>query len=146
MHAIRVLALAGLLRVSLFAAPINVTVPVTEALMAGPRIVLHIEGLKLPPNSSGIVRVFAGVPDADAQTSPEDREHFLGYFTVLPKNSKEAARGVQRAGAILDLTDKRQLLAGKKEVMLTLVPLGPREGKAQAQQKPAFSRVYLDRE
>jgi hypothetical protein len=62
--------------------------------------------LKLPPDSSGIVRVFADLPGADARTSTDD-EHFLGYFTLVPKNSTEAARGIERASATLDLTAKK---------------------------------------
>lgn len=103
-------------------ATVKVTLP-TESGTAGSKLVLHIDDLKLPPNSSGIVRIFADLPSADANTSTED-EHFLGYFTLLPKNSTEAARGVQRPRAALDLSHKKERLAGKKEVTLTIVPLG----------------------
>ena len=111
----RVCLLAIVLLVALRAAPATVNVPLPpESGTTGNRLVLHFENLKLPPDSSGIVRVFADLPGADARTSTDD-EHFLGYFTLMPKNSTEAARGIERASATLDLTAKKQRLAGKKE-------------------------------
>ena len=117
---------------------------------AASRLILHFDSLQLPPNSSGVVRVFADLPDADSNTKPEG-EHFLGYFTVLPKNSVEAARGIQRNSATLDLSDKAKQLAGKKEVTLTIVPLGGTSapsvrGEAPPQSKPKFGRVYVAKE
>jgi len=104
------------------------------------RLVLHLENLKLPPGASGVVRVFADLPDANTKTSTDD-EHYLGYFTVLAKNSVEAARGVQRSSITWDLSAKRQRLANKKEVTLSLVPLT----QDSAQDKPVFSRAYFDK-
>ena len=119
----RVCLLAIVLLVASRAAPATVNVPLPTESGTTNRLVLHFENLKLPPDSSGIVRVFADLPGADARTSTDD-EHFLGYFTLVPKNSTEAARGIERAGATLDLTAKKQRLAGKREVTLTIVPLG----------------------
>ena len=65
----RVCLLAIVLLVALRAAPATVNVP------------LFInEGDTIKIDSSGIVRVFADLPGADARTSTDD-EHFLGYFT-----------------------------------------------------------------
>ena len=139
--------LSGVLFITLHAAPatIKVTLP-TGSKGAGGKLVLHVENLKLPPNSSGIVRVFADVPDANAETSTED-EHFLGYFTILAKNSAEASHGIERSSAVLDLSHKQQLLAGKKQVTLTLVPLGVERAASavQVDQKPTFARAYIAR-
>jgi hypothetical protein len=106
--------------------------------------------LKLPPDSSGIVRVFADLPSAEARTSTDD-EHFLGYFTLLPENSAEAARGIERASATLDLTANKQRLAGKRKVTLTIVPLGrpsllPAVTPGSVSSRPTFGRIYLSRE
>ena len=117
----RVCLLGIVLLIALRAAPATVNVPLPpESRATGNRLVLHFENLKLPPDSSGIVHVFADLPGADARTSTDD-EHFLGYFTLVPKNSTEAARGIERASATLDLTTKKQRLAGKREVTLTIV-------------------------
>ena len=147
----RVCLLAIVLLVASRAAPATVNVPLpTESGTSGNRLVLHFENLKLPPDSSGIVRVFADLPGADARTSTDD-EHFLGYFTLVPKNSTEAARGIERAGATLDLTAKKQRLARKRQVTLTIVPLGrpsllPTVAPGSASTKPTFGRIYLSKE
>ena len=130
------------------AAPATVKVAIPALSQSADRkLILHMDNLQLPPNSSGVVRVFADLPGADATTEPEG-EHFLGYFTVLPKNSVEAARGIQRNSATLDLSPKANLLAGKKEVTLTIVPLGGTSvpsvrGQSTAETKPKFGRVYV---
>jgi hypothetical protein len=127
------------------APPTRVKVTLPDGLeKAGGRLVLHIETLKLPAHSSGIVRVFADLPEANAETSVED-EHFLGYFAILAKNSAEAARGIERKSVILDLSHKRQFLAGKKETTLTLVPLGGASAATQgaAPSEATFGRVYI---
>jgi hypothetical protein len=132
----------------LHAAPaiVKVTLP-AGSMKGGGKLVLHLENLKLPPNSSGIVRVFADAPDANAETSTED-ERFLGYFTMLAKNSAEASQGTARSSAVLDLSHKQKLLAGKKQVTLTLVPLGGEFAPSaeQAKQKPTFARAYIARD
>src|SRR5262245_28052942 len=77
-------------------APVTVQVTLPGGMEQTDRpLVLHIENLQLPPQASGIVRIFADLPQANADTSTDD-EHFLGYFTILPKNSMEAAQGGQR--------------------------------------------------
>ncbi len=144
----RLLVLATVFLLTLEAAP--ATVKVSLPAQAGNKLVLHFENVKLPPDSSGVVRVFADLPSADARTSIED-EHFLGYFTLLPKNSVEAAHGIERSSATLDLSAKKQRLAGKKEVTLTIVPLGrqsllPAVAPGAAPTKPTFARVYLSSE
>lgn len=136
--------LSGVWFVTLHAAPATIKVTIPPGLKkAGGKLVLHLEHLKLPPNSSGIVRVFMDAPHANAETSTED-EHFLGYFSMLAKDSAEASRGIERTSAMLDLSHKQQLLAGKKEVTLTLVPLGV-ESAPSAEQKPTFARAYIAR-
>ena len=115
------------------------------ALLSGPRIVLHIEAVKLPPGAGGVVRVFADLPEANAQTSVED-PHYLGYFTVLAKNSAEAARGLHVANTSLDITGKKPLFQGKTETTLTLVPLGASDEKNSLARKVSFGRAYLSPE
>ena len=109
-------------------------------------LVLRVDNVKLPPNSSGIVRVLADFPGANTETATED-ERFLGYFTILAKDSAEAARGAQRSGVSLDVSHKKQFLAGKKTVTLTLVPLGRASGSdAAGQNQLTFSRVYFSKD
>lgn len=130
------------------AAPITVKVALPAGLArSSGNVVLHIENLKLPPHASGIVRVFADLPGATAATPTED-QHFVGYFTVLPKNSREAAAGAQQATTRLDLGHKKQLLSGKKAVNLTLVAVSGAGGSVAAEPsaKPTFSRIYLAQE
>ena len=141
MQTIGALVLVGFSCIHLFASSVNTTVPIGDGLLAGARIVLHIEGLKLPPHSSGILRVFADLPDANANTNTEN-EHYLGYVAVAPKNSIEANRGIQRPSVTLDLTDKRQVFAGKKQIVLTLVSLGEQKEQSTSQ-KPTFTALYL---
>ena len=141
MQTVRALILVTLLWGQLLASAVNIKVPLSDDLLAGSRMVLHIDGLKLPPHSSGMVRVFAGLPDADAKTSLEN-EHYLGYVAVLPKNSIEANQGIQRASVTLDLTNKRQFFAGKKQVTLTLISLGEQKGES-SMQRPTFTSVYI---
>jgi hypothetical protein len=109
-------------------------------------LVLRVDDLKLPPNASGIVRVFAEYPDANPTSSTED-ERFLGYFTVMAKDSAEAARGVQRPSVSLDVSHKKNFLAGKQTVTLTLVSLGRGAGTTAAgHDHLTFSRVYFSRD
>ncbi len=133
--------IAGLLAAGVYAA-LTVKVPVPDnADKPDARLVLHLAELKLPPYAGAIVRVFADMPQANAETNVED-EHFLGYFTVLARNSGEVARGVERRSVTLDITDKKQLLAGRKEVTLTLVSIGGRSPVGETQ-KLTISRAYL---
>ena len=129
-------------------APVTVQITLPADMEQTDRpLVLHIENLQLPPQASGIVRIFADLPQANADTSTED-EHFLGYFTILAKTSMEAAQGVQRHDATLDLSPKKQLLVGKKALTLTIVPLGgsttsPAAPADATQGQPTFTRVYV---
>ena len=120
-------------------------VALNPALLAGPQIVLHIEAVKLPPGAAGIVRVFADLPEANAHTSVED-PHYLGYFTVLAKNSAEAAKGLHAANTSLDITGKKLFFQEKKEMTLTLVPLGASEEKNSVVRKVSVGRAYLSPE
>jgi hypothetical protein len=109
----------------------TVTVPAPAAAKgaAPAAVVLHLEDLRLPPGSSGIVRVFVDLPPeralkaAEAEPSADDR-HYLGYVTVLPKTSRESAGGMVRKQVTLDVTAKAAELTGKPRVTLTLVALG----------------------
>jgi hypothetical protein len=133
------------LPVTVLSATVTVTVPANLGNDAH-GLVLRIDGLKLPPTASGIVRVFADYPDANASSSTED-ERFLGYFTVLAKDSAEAARGLQRPSVSLDVSHKKDFLAGKHAVTLTLVPLGRNSAAtAAAHDQLTFSRVYFSRD
>src|SRR5690242_8554143 len=115
------LVLVGsLVSATLAAAPATVKLAVAHgAVTPGAPLILHFDEVKLPPDSSGVVRVFADLPEADERTSTED-PHYLGYFTVMAKTSREAAHGIQRKAASVDITAKAYLLAGKREITLTL--------------------------
>jgi len=134
----------GACLLTLGAAPASVKIALPAAISkSDAKLVLHIEELTLPPNSSGIVRVFADLPMADATTDTAD-EHYLGYLTMLASNSAEAARGVHRSSITLDISHKTGLLADRKEVTITLVPLGGTSAAPSPERdKPTFARVYL---
>jgi hypothetical protein len=133
---------------------VKVTLPANIVKPGGP-LVLHLENVSLPPGSSGIVRVFADIPDADtlaagsaAEPKPDD-PHYLGYFTVVPRTSAEATHGMDRKSVTLDLAHKAERLAGKTDVTLTLVALGrphstttsePRDASGG---KPKVGRAYF---
>jgi hypothetical protein len=131
---------------------VKVPLPRSAAKPGGP-LVLHVEDLKLPPGSSGHVRVYANLPDADAlaataatEPSPDD-PHYLGSITVPAKNSAEAAKGIERKSATLDISDKAPRLAGKGEASLTFVALRAPTAAASpeaADQKPKIGRAYFD--
>ena len=134
--------LTGLLASVVCAAAVTVKVPVPSGIdNADARLVLHVDELKFAPNESGIVRVFADMPSANSETNIEN-EHFLGYFTILARNSAEAQRGIQRKSVTLDISDKKPLLAGKKEVTITLVPVSERPGSSESR-RFSIGRAYL---
>lgn len=135
---------------------VTVKVPLPRAAAKpGSPLVLHVEDLKLPPGSSGHVRVYADLPDADALTAtagnaeptPDD-PHYLGSFTLPAKNSAEATKGIERKSVILDVTEKTaRLTASKGEVNLTFIALRAPSAAASpesADAKPKFGRVYFD--
>jgi hypothetical protein len=140
---LRLLSSVLLVTLDTGSASVRITLPSTVH-RADAKVVLHIDELKLPPHASGIVRVFADLPSADATTDTDD-EHFLGYVTVLAKTSAEAARGVQANHSItLDISHKKRLLADRKAITITIVPLGPTSATASAGRvKPTFARVYV---
>src|SRR5262245_60817913 len=95
---------------------VKVPLPAATRATAG-SLVLHIEDLKLPPGSSGHVRVYADLPAETArklaststsrpelQPDPAD-PHYLGSFSIAPKNSAEAAQGIERKSVTVDVTD-----------------------------------------
>jgi hypothetical protein len=137
----------AILAMPLHALPATVTVAVPANLAKDKHsLVLRVDNVKLPPHSSGIVRVFADFPGANTETATED-ERFLGYFTILAKDSAEAAQGAQRSGVSLDVSHKKQFLTGKKTVTLTLVPLGrPSGSDAAGHNTLTFSRVYFSQD
>ncbi len=55
-----------------------------------PTVVLHIDGIELPPDRQAIVRVFVDQPDADKNT-PVNSPNFVGQFSILAMNRPMAA-------------------------------------------------------
>jgi hypothetical protein len=135
---------------------VTVRVPLPRAVpKPGSSLVLHIEDLKLPPGSSGHVRVYTGLSDADALAASTataepatDDPHYVGSFNVLAKNSAEATRGIERKSTTLDIGDKSSRLAASKgDVHLTFVALRAPNAEASPEStdaKPRFSRIYFD--
>jgi hypothetical protein len=139
--------LGGVWLLTLGAAPVSVTVRLPRTTTkSSAKIVLHLDELQLPPHSSGIVRVFADLPTADTATDTAD-EHFLGYFTLVAHNSAAAARGLHRSRVTLDISHKKALLADRKAVTITLVPLGgTSDAPSQTPDKPTVGRAYVVQE
>ncbi len=55
-----------------------------------PTVVLHIDGIELPPDRQAVVRVFVDQPDADKAT-PVNSPNFVGQFSILAMNRPAAA-------------------------------------------------------
>jgi len=138
---------------------VKVPLPAATRATAG-SLVLHIEDLKLPPGSSGHVRVYADL-SADAakklantstsspelQPDPAD-PHYLGSFSIAPKNSAEAAQGIERKSVTVDVTDKAAQLsasANRSDVALTFIALRDPETASRdaAPAQPQIGRAYF---
>jgi hypothetical protein len=120
---------AGLLGAS----TVSTMVPIPEEASSATRLTLHIEGLRLPPGKNGIVEIYAG--EAATREEGPDKADYVGYIAPVPRNSREAERGVVIKGAVLDLTPKIENLRDKKQVSITLVLAG---GDA-----PQWDRIYI---
>ncbi len=121
--------------------PVTIKVEVPSDAQAAEHLFLHVEGLQLPHDSSGVVRIYANLPEADTTTST-NTDHFLGYITLMTRTSREAP--VKR-NISLDISRKSRELAGQHEVSITLVPLVRSAATAQSE-KPTFRRIYLSPE
>jgi hypothetical protein len=121
----------------------SASVPISEQARAATQWTLHIEGLRLPPGKSGIVEVYASRGDAASETATE-QANYVGYIAPVPRNSREAERGVVVKGAILDLTPKLDALKSGKQIRITLVqPSREPSKEGNEDQKPTWDRIYI---
>jgi len=96
-------------------ATVNVNKPAGGA--EGRPLLLRIKGLKAGAGQSAIVRVFVGMPKADASTPTTD-SHFAGLVTVLPASA-------DRAGDPMNANIELAAAMVKDAVVaITLVPVG----------------------
>lgn len=105
---------------------VTVTVPVPRSATAR-NMALRVGGIVASREQGAILRVFAGMPEANRSTSVDD-ERFVGYVTVL------AGGGRNKAGssAILNLPPHagkwlKNTLALNQALRITLVPMNDGE-------------------
>jgi polyphenol oxidase len=96
-----------------------------EAMTAEhPKLILHIDGIQVPPHLGAAVRVFVNLPTATAET-PSSSPNYVGYFVIVPKVAAGGAQEHQHRATniVLDVTDELPpLLKGAKKLQVTLVP------------------------
>lgn len=97
--------------------PATVSVKKPAGGAEGRPLLLRIKGLKAGAGQSAVLRVFVGMPKADASTPTTD-SHFAGLVTVLPASPDSAAAPVN---ANVELA---AALVKDAEVAITLVPVG----------------------
>jgi len=122
--------------------PVTVKVQVPSETPAARRLVLHVDGLQLPPGSSGVVRIYANFPKADSTTGM-DTPHFLGYIALTARTSHEAPA---ERNISLDVSGKSSEIVGDRDVSITLVPMTGREVAPQSSEKLTYRRLYLSRQ
>jgi polyphenol oxidase len=109
------------------------------------RYVLHIDGIEVPPQFGGLVRVFLNLPTATAKTSI-DAPNYVGYFTILPHTTKlgEHAMKSRPRQMVFDIPADllKQLVDDRQELSVTLVPAKARDEKG-ADMKLTFKRIYI---
>ena len=131
---------------------IRVTVPptavntlrTTAAAPAQHRVVLHIDGVEVPPDRAALVNVFLNRPDATAVTPTSD-PGFVGSIVLVPNMvaGGHAQHTVQRNFAF-EVTDKisAALPAPGGELSVTLVPFQG-DGTRPSTIALRYKRVYL---
>ncbi len=92
------------------------------------RVLAVIRGVETPANGNTEVRVFVNAPEANAQTSTQDR-HYAGSFTFFGSSGDQAGHaGHQGQDYLFDLTETvRRLRTGDtdvtNEIKVQLVPV-----------------------
>lgn len=106
----------------------------------GPRkLELHIDGLKLPPNESVIMKVFVGDPKAGRATPLGPS--YVGTFSVVISGSSHKHPTVRHA--VFELRpETAALLAKQKNLTVTLVPTRV-SGKEPLASNLTYERIYL---
>jgi hypothetical protein len=108
----------------IWAATVRVEVPEWLETKSPQPLLLHMEEIYLPPHASGLVRIYMNLPEATWDTGT-DTEKYLGYFSVVPRNSKESAGEIYRKSVVLNVSSKREVIAGERSIQLTLVVSDP---------------------
>jgi polyphenol oxidase len=106
------------------------------------RIILHIEGVEVPPDRAALVNVFLNRPDATAATPTSD-PGFVGSVVLVPNTvaGGHSHRKVQRNFAF-DVTDKFRGAAPGGELSVTLVPFQG-DGQRPSSVALTYKRVYI---
>jgi polyphenol oxidase len=106
------------------------------------RIVLHIEGVEVPPDRAALVNVFLNRPDATAATPTSD-PGFVGSVVLVPNTvaGGHSHRKVQRNFAF-DVTDKFRGATPGGELSVTLVPFQG-DGQRPSSVSLTYKRVYI---
>jgi polyphenol oxidase len=117
----------------------------TAATKSKPKLILHIDGIQVPPDSGVAVRVFVNKPDATAET-PSSSPNYVGYFVVVPKVAPGGthAHANRATNIVLDVTEELPpLMQGTKKLQVTLVP-STAERRAPAKIDMTYERVWVE--
>ncbi|HEV7645310.1 MAG TPA: tyrosinase family protein [Pyrinomonadaceae bacterium] len=112
-----------------------------KMLAAGaPRLLeLHIDGLKLPPNESAILKVYVGNPKANRASAID--ASFVGTFSVVASGSPHRHAVVRNA--VFELRpETAALLAKQTKLTVTLVPTRI-NGSEPKVSNLTYDRIYL---
>lgn len=109
-----------------------------------PLLILHIDGIQVPPHLGAAVRVFVNLPTATAET-PSSSPNYVGYFVIIPKVAPGGGQHQHRPTNIaLDVTDELPpLLKGAKKLQVTLVPSTAAK-RAPEQIDMTYDRVWVE--
>ena len=103
--------------------------------------ILRIQGIEVPHDRPETVRLFVGLPGANAQTPLRD-PHFVGYLsTVAMTRAKAHRHGLLNVAVALKPALKQELEKGR-ELSVTLVPVDG-EGRAARGVEVAFQKMWV---
>ena len=98
--------------------------------------VLVFDGIDVPGHRSAIVRIFVGLPSANADTPAED-PHYVGEISLVAISARRKKRPAQR----VELDVPAQLLRGES-LSVTLVPTDA-QGRKPAAMEFRLARLEL---
>jgi hypothetical protein len=132
---------------------LQVSVPTTTreklaaASRSNQRLVLHIDGVQIPPDKGAVIKVYLNNSDATAATST-NVSNYVGSIVVVPsiaRGSLQARPNVVRNVAFNLPADLVASLRTVQNVSVTLVPVEG-QGVTPSDVSVGYRRVYLTQE
>lgn len=100
--------------------------------------VLHIEGVQLPTGKPAAVHVFGNLPEAADLKEVENTPHYLGYFTLVPRQDRPS----EKTEIALDVTGNLPtLLKNSRTLTVTLIAAGGR--RVDKDLGLRFEKIYV---